>query len=716
MPVPLEQFVKQLEDSGILAGDTLQDFIPPKASPKDAEELARDLVRNKKLTKFQAEEVYRGNGKSLVLGNYTILDKIGAGGMGQVFKAEHRRMHRIVAVKMLPTGMMKNPAVVARFEREVTAAAKLNHPNIVTAFDADNANGVHLLIMEYVEGADLSALVKKNGPLPVEQALNSILQTARGLEAAHAEGIVHRDIKPANLLLDQNGTVKILDMGLARIADDAPGQAELTNTGTVMGTVDYMAPEQALNTKTADARADIYSLGCSLFYLLTGKAAYGGDTLMAKLLAHRDQPIPVLRTIRPEVPEQVEAVFSRMVAKKIEDRYQTMTEVITDLETLSNRQAPLSNTSSNSAVSLGASTDEGLTNFLKDISLSEANPVQRNKPAGRSVGVFGAFGKEKQKYLLIGGGVLGAFLGGLLLLAVVAASFKKKEEMPVVAPKLAKSEGKSVKSSGNPTSEKWNTPAFQQWMKEVERMPADEQLQAVSKKLRELNPGFDGKFRSMYGESALVENGVVREIGFATDHVSDISPVLALRGLRSLGCTGMIEGNLSDLRPLTGMQLVLLNVQGNKVEDLAPLTGMRLDTLLLFGNPWPNYGKPIKSLSPLKGMPLTNLNLTSLEDGDLSPLQGMPLVSLNLAGIEIKDISVLKGMPLQQLVISNCQITQDSDFSVLKDMPLKDLSIDFKPERDTDVLRSIKTLETINNKPVAEFWKEVEEQQKGKAP
>ena len=708
MPVPLEQFVKQLEDSGILAGDTLKDFIPPRASPKDAEELATELVRKKKLTKFQAEEVYRGKGKSLVLGNYTILDKIGAGGMGQVFKAEHRRMKRIVAVKMLATAMMMDPAVVARFEREVTAAAKLNHPNIVTAFDADNANDVHLLIMEYVEGADLSALVKKNGPLPVEQAVNYILQTARGLKAAHAEGIVHRDIKPANLLLDKNGTVKILDMGLARIAGDAPAQAELTSTGTVMGTVDYMAPEQALNTKTADARADIYSLGCSLFYLLTGKATYHGDTLMAKLLAHRDQPIPVLRTIRPEVPEQVEAVFCKMVAKRIEDRYQTMTEVIADLETLSNRQARSSNTSaSNTAVSLGAATDEGLTNFFKDISISEANPVQRNKPAGRSVG------KEKQKYLLIGGGVL----GGLLLLAVVAASFKKKPETLVVTAKPAKSEGKSVKSSGNPTSEKWKPPAFQQWMKEVDRMPADEQLQAVSKKLRELNKGFDGKICGMFGGgSALVENGVVREIGFVTDNVSDISPVLALRGLRNLGCMGRIEGNLSDLRPLKGMQLVSLNIQGNKIEDLAPLTGMRLDNLHCFGNPCTSYGKPIKSLSALKGMPLTNLSLSSLGDGDLSPLEGMPLISLVVAGMEIKDISILKGMPLQFLAIASCQITPDSDFSVLKDMPLKQLSIDFEPERDTELLRSIKTLETINGKPVAEFWKEVEEQPKGKKP
>src|SRR5579871_426148 len=167
MPVPLEQLVKHLEDSGILAADTLQEFLPPKSDPKDAEELVRELVRQKKLTKFQAEEVWWGKGRSLVLGNYLLLEKIGQGGMGAVYKAEHRRMKRIVAVKVLPTSMMKNAATVARFQREVRAAASINHPNIVTAFDAGQDSGVHFLVMEYVEGSDLSAMVKTNGPFPV---------------------------------------------------------------------------------------------------------------------------------------------------------------------------------------------------------------------------------------------------------------------------------------------------------------------------------------------------------------------------------------------------------------------------------------------------------------------------------------------------------------------------------------------------------------------
>jgi serine/threonine-protein kinase len=409
MAVPLDQFVKHLEDSGILAGDTLRDFIPPKADPKDAEELLRELLRQKKLTKFQAEQLWQGKGKSLVLGNYLLLEKIGQGGMGAVYKAEHRRMHRIVAIKMLPSAMIKDQAAIARFEREVTAAAKLNHPNIVTAFDADNAGGVHLLIMEYVEGSDLSALVKKNGPLSVDQSVNCILQAARGLEFAHKKGVVHRDIKPANLLLDSEGTVKILDMGLARIESvgDAAPQADLTNTGHVMGTVDYMSPEQALDTKTADGRADIYSLGCTLFYLLTGTGMYMGDTVVKKILAHREQPIPSIRGFRPEVPEQVDVVFSKMVAKNVDDRYQTMSEVIADLEACATHQDRPAGTQQ----PFGSSTDAGLTDFLKEIAVAAPKSVLAKRPPAL------LFDKNKKQLLLIGSGVF-----GVLVLALVVWS------------------------------------------------------------------------------------------------------------------------------------------------------------------------------------------------------------------------------------------------------------------------------------------------------
>ena len=335
MAVTLAQFIAQLAETGILSPadiQAFQDSLPPeKLTADDAQDFARELVRRRKLTSYQASAVYKNNGRSLLIGHYIVIEKLGQGGMGTVYKAEFRRMKRTVALKMMSGAALKAPDAAARFLREVEAAARLTHPNIVAALDAGEARGLHYLVMEYVEGTDLAAYVKKRGPLPVDQAVHYIMQAARGLAHAHQAGVIHRDIKPANLLLDKSGTVKILDMGLARL-DNADGeQAQLTHTGAIMGTVDYMPPEQALNTKSATAKADMYSLGITLWYLLTGEAAYGGETLMAKLLAHREQPIPLLTSRRDDVSAALDAVFRRMAAKRPEDRFASMEEVITHL-------------------------------------------------------------------------------------------------------------------------------------------------------------------------------------------------------------------------------------------------------------------------------------------------------------------------------------------------------------------------------------------------
>jgi len=308
----------------------LHDGFPPERRPNDMKGLATELVRAGKLTKYQAINLIQGRLKYLLFGEYMVLEKLGQGGMGQVLKAQHRRMKRMVALKLMSSEALKNPDAVRRFEREVQAAARLIHPNIVTAFDANEHEGMHFFVMEFVDGLDLGALSKTHGPLPVKMALDYTLQAARGLAYAHGKGVVHRDIKPGNLLVDKDGTVKILDMGLARL-DLGKEDHELTGSGQVLGTVDYMAPEQALDTRTADARADIYSLGCTLYRLLTGEAIYTGESIMQKLLLHRESPIPSMNMKRPDVPAAVEAVWKKMVAKAPNHRYQTMAEVVAAL-------------------------------------------------------------------------------------------------------------------------------------------------------------------------------------------------------------------------------------------------------------------------------------------------------------------------------------------------------------------------------------------------
>lgn len=393
MAMPLDQFSKALVASGLFAPDDVKrawDEMPADARPKDGEGFAARLVERGRLTPFQAQSLLAGRGAALLMGEYVILDRIGAGGMGQVYKARHRRMQRIVALKVMSQQAMKDESAVKRFEREVVAAARLAHPNIVTAFDSGSQRGVHFLVMEYVEGHDLSTRVKRDGPLPVETAVEYIVQAARGLAFAHQKGVIHRDIKPANLLVDQEGAVKILDMGLARFED---GTDALTATEQVMGTVDYMSPEQATDTKHADARADIYSLGCTFWYLLTGKKLYEGDSLVGRMLKHREEPIPNLMQQRDDVPWAVEQVFRKMVAKQLADRYQTMTDVIRDLERARGGGGPAS------GIHAGGEgpADASLQSFLAGIGQDAGRSGVGGKSAASKSGVLGKSGSTSTR-------------------------------------------------------------------------------------------------------------------------------------------------------------------------------------------------------------------------------------------------------------------------------------------------------------------------------
>ena len=336
MPIDINYFISELASLDIVSEQKLKPFTDKKSTYSTGEALAKDLIKTGLLTKYQAEQILSGKGKNLRMGKYLIETKLGAGGMGQVFKAQHAGMGRTVAIKVIHTKNRLDTQAIQRFDREVKAAARLIHPNVITVFDADHENGLHYMVMEYCEGKDLAALISQQGTLGLKDAVDYITQAARGLQYAHEQGVIHRDIKPGNLLVNKSKKVKVVDMGLARLQslNEEEKVPMLTATNAIMGTFDFMSPEQGLSTRQADARSDIYSLGASLYFLLTGKVMYEGETAFAKLIAHREKPVPKLKLTRPDIPDALETIYQKMVAKNVEDRYQTISEIIIDLASL----------------------------------------------------------------------------------------------------------------------------------------------------------------------------------------------------------------------------------------------------------------------------------------------------------------------------------------------------------------------------------------------
>jgi serine/threonine protein kinase len=338
MPAPAtaDEFLDLIRRSGIAEdtriGVSLQRLTEGTGVPSEAKPLAEALVREGLLTFFQAEQLLQGKWKRFTIGKYKVLERLGAGGMGQVFLCEHKLMRRRVAVKVLPAAKAQDPSSLERFYREARAVAALDHPNIVRAYDIDHDESLHFLVMEYVDGANLQDLVKRAGhPLDPVRACHYIFGAAVGLQHAHEMGLVHRDIKPGNILVDRAGVVKILDMGLARFFHDEEDQVTRKYDETILGTADYLSPEQALDSHGVDIRADIYSLGGTFYYLLTGKPPFPDGNVTQKLLWHQNrEPTPV-RGLRPEVPEEIAQVVARMMAKEPAQRYQTPAEVMAAL-------------------------------------------------------------------------------------------------------------------------------------------------------------------------------------------------------------------------------------------------------------------------------------------------------------------------------------------------------------------------------------------------
>lgn len=345
-----ESLLDAIRETRLLDEQQLGALLPLLDKLSTSRDLGRVLIQKGFLTAFQVNQLLQGRGKRLVLGPYLLLERLGAGGMGEVFKACHLRLKRLAAVKVINQDRLNHPNAVQRFLREAESAAKLSHPNIVAVYDAGEQDGTHFIAMEFIDGIDLGRLVQLAGLLPVGQACDAIRQACLGLHHAHAAGFVHRDIKPANLLVAPHtprpekipfgdpsrllacfagGTVKVLDMGLVYLESERlqASDAGLTQKGVVIGTIDYLAPEQAKHSRRVDRRADLYSLGCTLFHLLAGQVPFPEGLPLDKLLKHQLDAPPRLRTLRPDVPLALENIIVRLMAKRPDDRFQSAAEL-----------------------------------------------------------------------------------------------------------------------------------------------------------------------------------------------------------------------------------------------------------------------------------------------------------------------------------------------------------------------------------------------------
>ena len=331
-----ESFLTGIKQSGLAEPDSIDTLVKTLRGEgvdiANSAALADALVSKGVITPWQSEKLLQGKFKGFILGRYKLQNLLGKGEMSSIYLAEHTRMKRLCAIKVLPANKVRDTSYLGRFHREAQAVASLDHPNIVRAYDVDTENEggveIHFLVMEYIVGQDIEKLLENRQQFTVVEAVDYLRQAAEGLSHAHENGLVHRDIKPGNLLVDSKGVVKLLDLGLARFFRDTVTESlTIKHDEKVLGTADYLAPEQAVDSHAVDERADIYSLGCTLYFALTGHPPFTDGTLVQRLLAHQTKAPPPINKERADVPESLTAIIEKMMQKRKEDRYQSAADV-----------------------------------------------------------------------------------------------------------------------------------------------------------------------------------------------------------------------------------------------------------------------------------------------------------------------------------------------------------------------------------------------------
>jgi serine/threonine protein kinase len=649
------------------------------AAVADAAQFGQWLVANQYLTAYQVDRILRGQTDHYFFNQYKLLDRIGQGRMAGVYKAVHP-LGQVVAIKVLPPSRAKDPQAFGRFQREARLALRLKHPNIVRTFQTGEADKLHYLAMEYLEGETLEEVLKWRKKLPPATAVRLLYQALEGLQHLHEQGMVHRDLKPANLMLvpapgtgeadpTLNATVKILDIGVGRALFDegepgTPVQQDLTNEGDLLGAPDYMAPEQAKDPHGADVRSDIYSLGCVLYHMLTGQTPFPDVNPVQKIIKHASVPPKPLKSLDPTLPDGLQPILDRMLAKDPAQRYPTPAQAAKALQSfLSQKKEPKP---PSEAVLAASKNLQDYENWLADSDPEAAAAVRSPAPAATA---DLEFVPQRPPIALLAAAGAAVLVVGLICGIGLWFATRPKGQTSIEP-------GTLVNPPPPPDEPQDKKQALEAWTRDVAALPAERQPEAVAAKLQELNPGFDGQIQHK------IDDGAVTELQFITDNLTDLAPLRALPGLKRLACPGSApgQGKLADLSPLQGLPLATLDCSATRVADLTPLRGMPLCFLGIAGT-------QVRDLAPLKDMPLLGLNCASTQVHDLAPLEGQELTLLDAADTPVDDLSPLRGMPLETLW---CQV---------------------QPLRDTEVLRSLSALKEVNGKPVADLWKEATAQQ-----
>lgn len=646
-------FLDNLKKSNLLTAEQLQATRAATREYRDSLNLSAWLIKQGWLTRWQVQQLLAGK-TSLFLGKYKLLEVLGQGGMGGVLKAEQPSVNRIVALKIMVKQLVNNEQARSRFQREIRSAAALNHPNIVSAIDADCVGDRHFFVMEYVDGKDLKIWIKEYGRLPIDWSAECIRQAALGLQHAHEQGIVHRDIKPSNVLVTTNPetgelTVKILDLGLARFASELEADGDVTHTGQIMGSPDYIAPEQAQNARTADVRSDIFGLGCTFFHLLTGELPFHGANVMEKLMTRATTDAPHAASLRPEIPPALDQLVAKMLVRDPNGRIQTSGEVAAELGAFrsgagvatTSEEMPTAPVDASNKSTITPKADETLNDFFEQLT----NNVVADAPS------YSHSTSRRQKKKSPAMVVTSIMVTGVLLLITVGYLLSRPrnddpQDSQSAAEAMSASTPKPIDKSTTPKRDDSPHRRLARW---ATKSGSGIKIQVNQDQMTITQP--DNIPPSAF---KVVEVGLQGIQQFPDSYWRLINDVEDIHGLNFNG-SRLTDEQLTQLGNQTS--LVFLDLGSTLVTDLGIVQLKGLEKLhsldLEFTHVSDNGLKWLPSMQNLKNLNLAGTDISDASVKTLGQMTGLVSLDLRYTVFSQQSISRLKTL------LSNCEILHD---------------------------------------------------------